>query len=471
MLQREDGSSFWAGLHGTSALDIGSARKWCRVAVSDITVLRDAEDLLRRNEALFSALIEQAPIGVYVVDSRFRLQQVNPRAQPVFSKVSPLIGRDLSEIHHILWPKGVADQVVKHFRHTLKTGKPYQSSEFAERRRDTGVEEIYEWQLQRVTLPAGEYGVVCFFSNITERKRTEITQRRVAVLAASNLKLEQEIVRRRTSEDALRKSEQHQRDLLAQSQQMQEQLRHLSRQVLRAQEEERKRISRELHDVIAQTLAGINVRLATLKQGVGFNSKGFERHLAHTQRLVAKSVDIVHQFARDLRPTALDDLGLIPALHFFMKSFTARTGVRTQLTAFAGVDQLDIVRRTVLFRVAQEALTNVARHAYASRVEVNIQKLPGGIGMKIKDDGQAFRVERALQANGSKRLGLLGMRERLEMVGGHFRVESAPGQGTTIIAQIPSGKVASRGRDVHAAPASPVLRASQRVKARAPQVR
>ena len=112
------------------------------------------------------------------------------------------------------------------------------------------------------------------------------------------------------------------------------------------------------------------------------------------------------------------------------------------MTAFAGVEQLDTAQRTVLFRVAQEALTNVARHAQASRVEVSIQKLPDGICMKIKDDGKSFQVERVLHAKGSKRLGLLGMRERLEMVGGHFEVESAPGKGTTVIAQIPHGKAA-----------------------------
>jgi signal transduction histidine kinase len=102
-----------------------------------------------------------------------------------------------------------------------------------------------------------------------------------------------------------------------------------------------------------------------------------------------------------------------------MKSFAKRTGVHANLTTFAvKIDQLDAARRTALFRVAQEALTNVARHAHASRVEVNIQKLPGCICMKIQDDGKSFNVERALHANGGKHLGLLGMRERLEMVGG-----------------------------------------------------
>jgi len=99
-----------------------------------------------------------------------------------------------------------------------------------------------------------------------------------------------------------------------------------------------------------------------------------------------------------------------------MKSFAKRTGVRVHLTAFATVERLDTAKRTVLFRIAQEALTNVARHAQASRVEVSIQKLPDCICMKIKDDGKSFNVERTLHANGGKRLGLLGMRERLEMV-------------------------------------------------------
>ena len=179
-------------------------------------------------------------------------------------------------------------------------------------------------------------------------------------------------------------------------------------------------------------MTGINVRLAALKKEATLNTKGLERNIARTQRLVEKSVDIVHRFARELRPTVLDDLGLIPALHSFMKNFTTRTGVRASLTAFAmKIEQLDAARRTVLFRVAQEALTNVARHAQASRVEVSIQKLPDCVCMKIKDDGKSFDVERVLHANGGKRLGLLGMRERLEMVGGKFAVESAPGKGTT----------------------------------------
>jgi signal transduction histidine kinase len=275
------------------------------------------------------------------------------------------------------------------------------------------------------------------------KKIVESLSQRTVELAASNLELNLEINQRKAVEAALKKSKRHYSELLAQSDRMQEQLRQLSRQILSAQEDERKKISRELHDVIAQTLTGINIRLAALKKEAGLNTKGLNRSIARTQRLVEKSVDIVHQFARELRPAVLDDLGLIPALHSFVKLFSQRTHLHVDLKVFAGVEQLDSNRRTILYRVAQEAINNVARHAAASWVEVSIQKLAaGGICMKIKDDGKSFSVAGVLQAKGRKRLGLLGMRERLEMVGGRFEVESAPGQGTTIIAQIPPGKVA-----------------------------
>ncbi len=100
---------------------------------------------------------------------------------------------------------------------------------------------------------------------------------------------------------------------------------------------------------------------------------------------------------------------------------------------------MDNATRTVLYRVAQEALTNVAQHAHASRVEVNLRKLSTALHLEITDNGKSFEVERVLHAKKNQRLGLLGMRERVEMVGGNFSIESAPGQGTTIRAQIPFG--------------------------------
>jgi len=276
-------------------------------------------------------------------------------------------------------------------------------------------------------------------SDITALKRAEETQRRMEAQAAANRELKQEIVRRQAVEKALKKNERYSRQLLAESLQLQKQLRRLSRQILEAQEVERKRISRELHDEIAQVLTAVNLHLAALKKEAAPSGKDLKRKIARTQRLVEKSVNIVHQFAGQLRPTALDDLGLIPALRSYMKGFTRRTGLPIRFTTFTPgrTEQLDSAKRTVLYRVAQEALVNVAKHAHASLVKVRIQQLHRVIRMDVNDNGKSFDVQRVLSAKRNKGLGLLGMRERVEMVGGHFAVESAPGKGTTIRAEIP----------------------------------
>ena len=154
------------------------------------------------------------------------------------------------------------------------------------------------------------------------------------------------------------------------------------------------------------------------------------------------SVRTIHQFARELRPALLDDLGLVPALHSFLKGFTERTGIHARLTAFVGIENLDIGHRTVLFRVAQEALTNVGRHSGATRVQVTIQRGPASICMKIQDDGKSFSPLQARRHSGGERLGLLGMKERVELIGGAFSVESARGEGATITATISLRKAA-----------------------------
>jgi signal transduction histidine kinase len=255
-------------------------------------------------------------------------------------------------------------------------------------------------------------------------------------------RLRQERARRVAAEADLKRMELHHGKSLAQARHLQEQMRRLSHQILTVQEEERKRISRELHDEIVQTLTGINVQLANLRMAATMDAKGLHTKIASTQRLVEKSVKIVHRFARDLRPTLLDDLGLIPALHSFMKDFTKRTGIRIHFTAFTSdrIDQLDSAKRTAFYRLAQEALTNVASHAHASHVTVTIQKMVRAITLEISDNGRGFEVDRVLMAKENSRLGVLGMRERVQMVGGQFHLESAPGSGTTIRAQVPFGK-------------------------------
>jgi signal transduction histidine kinase len=145
----------------------------------------------------------------------------------------------------------------------------------------------------------------------------------------------------------------------------------------------------------------------------------------------------VHRFARELRPAVLDDLGLIPALHAYSKSLSERKKIKIQMTAFGGVEAMGTAKRTVLFRVAQEALTNVARHAHATIVKMSITEISGAIRMEINDNGKSFAVEKTLQAKNHNRLGLIGMKERVEMVGGKLAIVSTPGTGTTVRAEIP----------------------------------
>ncbi len=268
-------------------------------------------------------------------------------------------------------------------------------------------------------------------------QKANAEQRMSIALAAANRRLQREIALRRAAREELKRSQKHYRSLLVQSRNIQAELRHLSRHVLWAQEEERKEISRNLHDEIAQVLTGINAHLATLKQEASANAKGFTTRIARTQRLVEKSLGTVHRFAVELRPAVLDDLGLVPAIQSLMKGFGERTGIRLRLVAFAGLQKLPMTERTVLYRVVQAALANVAQHAEASRAKVSIRRLPNAKRMEIADDGKSFDVKRVLLARHKRRLGLLGMRERVEMVGGTFAVESSPGKGTTVRVEIP----------------------------------
>ena len=227
-------------------------------------------------------------------------------------------------------------------------------------------------------------------ANVHMARMVATLTKRTKQLADSNEKLKSEIEQRKAIEDSLRASELNASQLLVKSRLMQEELRHLSRRLLFVQEDERKRISRELHDVVAQNLSGINVQLAALKKQSAADVKDIYKKIAATQRLVQKSVQIVHRFAVDLRPTLLDDLGLIPALRSYLKGFKEQAGLRLDFEASAEVENLDSTRRTVLYRVVQEALANVVKHAKASLVFVSLRHQSNMICLEVKDDGQGF---------------------------------------------------------------------------------
>jgi signal transduction histidine kinase len=200
------------------------------------------------------------------------------------------------------------------------------------------------------------------------------------------------------------------------------------RRVVEAQELERARLARELHDETGQALTSILLGLKPFEA----NAKGEDLEAVGALReLVVSTLQNVRRLAVELRPSALDDLGLVPAIDRLAQSF-GETGVHVDVEAPIGDARLPEAVETTLYRIAQEALTNIAKHAEATRLSITLTRKNGSIAVIIEDDGKGF--DPSTEVDG---LGLLGMRERLALVGGTLRIETAPGAGTTIAAEVP----------------------------------
>lgn len=398
----------------------------CNIMILDITARREALEGMRVSEIRYRRLFEAAHDGVLLIDPRTNLIiDANPFMTRLLGySRDQLIGKELYEIG--LLKDEAASR--KMFRQLKKSDEVrYEDLPLGSRAgRRVEVEVVANLYDE-----GGRPMIQCNIRDITARKLAEeMTQR--------NLKLQLEIARKERVAEGLQAQRNEQSRILKQTRAQQRQLRDFSHRILYVQEDERKRISRELHDVIAQTLVGINVQLALLDRGVTASPATFRRQVSKTQLMVKKAVGIVHDFARELRPTMLDDLGLIPTLQAFMERFMADTGIRISLKASPFINRSASMVLTVLYRIAQEALTNVARHSKASHVEVTIEVLEKAIRMTIKDDGQGFQVTGKAGSRKKNRLGLIGMRERAEMIGGSFHVNSAPGGPTMVRVEIPT---------------------------------
>ena len=200
------------------------------------------------------------------------------------------------------------------------------------------------------------------------------------------------------------------------------------RLVLRAQEEERRRLARDLHDEVNQALTAILLRLEAL----GHAAPGAQDEIAELKRLVNQAMAELLHLARQLRPTALDDHGLVPALESQLRRFSAQTGVQAKLSTSGNTDTLDSDKEIVIYRVAQEALSNVAQHASARHVDLELSSNGHGVELKVRDDGRGFDT-------GSEHdsLGLSGMSERARLLGGYLQVDSDPGAGTALTLKVP----------------------------------
>ena len=200
---------------------------------------------------------------------------------------------------------------------------------------------------------------------------------------------------------------------------------------MQAQEVERRRLARELHDETGQALMSILLGLAAVEAA----KTADEAHAAAAElrTLVVETLQDVRRLAVELRPSALDDFGLEPALRRLGQSVREAAGLDVQVETTLGSERLAPDVETAVYRIVQEALTNVVKHADAARVSIVVTRKPDSVLVMIEDDGRGF--DPATSGDGG--LGLLGMRERVELLDGSLQVEAAPGQGTTLIVALP----------------------------------
>ncbi|HEY1340194.1 MAG TPA: sensor histidine kinase [Bryobacteraceae bacterium] len=220
-----------------------------------------------------------------------------------------------------------------------------------------------------------------------------------------------------------------------------DELRLLSRQLVRAQEQERKSISRELHDEIGQMLTALRMELRSLQELRGAPPEQFEEHLDDAKRLTEQSLRAVRDMAMGLRPSMLDDLGLGSALQWQARQFSKHAGVPVNVQIEGALTSLPERHRTCIYRVVQEALTNCARHARAHTIGVAIVRGERQLRVTVRDDGAGFDPS----ATRGRGLGLIGMQERIKELGGELKLRSLPQHGTVLSAVIPLPEAGAEG--------------------------
>ena len=232
------------------------------------------------------------------------------------------------------------------------------------------------------------------------------------------------------------------------------QLRALSNRVISAQEEERKRIARSLHDDSGQALTMLILNIERLESMIPSGQSELHQKLVQTRQLASQSLSELRKIISGLRPTLLDDLGLVPAIRWYARTTLEEVGIRVEVNASEDPGPMDAEIKTTLFRIAQEAINNIVRHSAAKTATITLEKLKNQYVLKVQDDGLGFDVVRSsTQAIRMQQWGLLGIRERAELIGGDLRVVSQPGQGTIIEVKVPVPDTGSANNDNDTHPA------------------
>lgn len=385
--RRADGTSFWAVANARAATygDVPAIY----VGLYDITARRKADEKLRASEASLANAQRLARLGDWAWDRDSGVTHWSSEVYRILglepSVVKPCYGTYLALAH----PDDHAT-VRRAVRELLAKGQPFGiDHRIMSPDRTT---RIVRLQAELVDAREGlSWGIVGTVQDITERKRTE-------------------------------------EELLA----SREQLRELSAYLEAIREEERRRIALEIHDELGQLLTALKMDVALLKMRVVADAEA-TRKINDIRELVEKTIWMVRNVASHLRPAALN-FGIVSALEWLAEDFSRRNGMPCQLVVRGGEPSLADTDATAVFRIVQESLTNVSRHAGASRVAVTLVSTGQALDLRVSDDGQGFEPESAQSAFS---YGLLGMSERARLIGGTLHVDSAPGAGTMVSINLP----------------------------------
>ena len=400
------------------------------VAFENVTDRKHTEDALRESEQRFRLLIQGIQeYAIFQLDPQGRVVSWNAGAERLKGyRAEEIIGKHFS----VFYP-----------REDLIRGTPERNLEEAAQRGQS----VHEgWRLRKdgslfwgnvvITalrdLKGNLLGFAKLTRDVTERREREETltkakellelrvEQRAAVLTRVNEELRVEIAERERAEEQFKASL--------------DQLRALAARLQSVREEERTSIAREIHDELGQACTAIKMDLALIGRKTTKRQTHLRAKVDSASRLVDDMIVTLRRIASELRPRTLDDLGLTAALESQAQEFEARTGIHCRVALPEEPLTLDDERSTAIFRIFQESLTNVARHAHATRVEARLERKADQLIFQVRDNGRGFDPA---EAKARKSLGLVGMQERALMLNGELQVEGVPGAGTTMILRIP----------------------------------